>query len=146
MLRKIVAALIVLTFVMPITSAQAAVKPGTKCAKLKATKTVSGIKYTCIESGSKLMWNKGVKVTMTLKAGFCPKPAAADLTSGITTARANTLISMTETDGENCANLLGWTFRIVEKDGEIFAGTFDYRTDRLNVIIVKDAIAKVNVG
>ncbi len=36
---------------------------GTTCPKVNATKTVANIKYTCVKSGKKLLWNKGVKVT-----------------------------------------------------------------------------------
>ena len=146
MLKRFVVTLIVATFIFPGASATAAMKPGSKCANLKATTTVSGIKYTCIKSGVKLVWNKGVKVKVALKAGVCPKQLTADATTGITTVRANSLVSMTELEGENCANILGWQFRIMEKDGEIFVGTFDYRTDRVNVKLVKDVIVKVNVG
>ena len=38
---------------------------GTSCSKLNATKTVSNIKYTCVKSGKKLVWNKGVKSVQT---------------------------------------------------------------------------------
>jgi hypothetical protein len=35
---------------------------GTKCTKVSTTKTINKIKYTCIKSGKKLIWNKGVAV------------------------------------------------------------------------------------
>ena len=35
---------------------------GAKCNKAGATKTVNKIKYTCVKSGKKLLWNKGVAV------------------------------------------------------------------------------------
>ncbi len=50
----------------------AAVKAGAKCTKVGATSTTGGKKYTCIKSGSKLVWNKGVAV----KAA-APKPTPA---------------------------------------------------------------------
>jgi len=40
--------------------ATAAPKPGTSCKKVGQTSTSAGIKYTCIKSGKKLVWNKGV--------------------------------------------------------------------------------------
>ena len=46
----------------------AAVKAGAKCTKVGTTATVAGKKFTCIKSGNKLVWNKGV----TIKAA--PKP------------------------------------------------------------------------
>ena len=45
-----------------LTPAQSAVKAGEKCAKQGATSIVSGKKYTCIKSGNKLVWNKGVAI------------------------------------------------------------------------------------
>jgi hypothetical protein len=45
-----------------IEASSAAVKAGTACSKLNSTTTTGGYKYTCIKSGKKLMWGKGVKV------------------------------------------------------------------------------------
>jgi hypothetical protein len=53
--------------------ATAAVKPGGACSKLKATTISNGYKYTCIKSGKKLIWSKGVKV---VKATPTPAPSA----------------------------------------------------------------------
>ena len=39
-----------------------AVKAGETCKKAGITSTVNGKKFTCIKSGKKLIWNKGVKV------------------------------------------------------------------------------------
>jgi len=51
-------------------SASAVVKAGAKCTKAGAVSTIAGKKFTCIKSGSKLVWNKGIAV----KAA--PKPEA----------------------------------------------------------------------
>ena len=48
--------------------ASAAVKAGNTCAKLGATSTYAGKKYTCIKSGKKLVWNSGVAIAV-------PKPS-----------------------------------------------------------------------
>ena len=40
----------------------AAPKAGSKCTKAGQTSTSAGIKYTCVKSGKKLVWNKGVAV------------------------------------------------------------------------------------
>ena len=53
--------------------ATAAPKPGTACKKAGQTSTSAGIKYTCIKSGKKLVWNKGVA---TKKAEPAPVPSA----------------------------------------------------------------------
>jgi hypothetical protein len=46
-------------------------KAGSKCTKAGQTSTSAGIKYTCIKSGKKLVWNKGVEVK---KATPSPTP------------------------------------------------------------------------
>jgi hypothetical protein len=125
----------------------ATVKAGTKCNKHKATTTIKGMKYTCIKSGNKLVWSKGVLVKKAaLKQGICPPMAAADKDPGITQVRANTLISMTEAAAEECAMNLDWTYRLGQRDDEIFAGTFDFRTDRVTVTVMKGFVTQVNVG
>ena len=43
-------------------TAEAAVKAGATCSKAGSTSNVSGKKYTCIKSGKKLIWDKGVAV------------------------------------------------------------------------------------
>jgi hypothetical protein len=53
-------------FLVPL-NAVAAVKAGDTCKKVGTTSTVNGKKYTCIKSGKKLVWNKGVTVAL-------PKP------------------------------------------------------------------------
>jgi len=45
--------------------AQAAKVAGTKCTKAGTTKTTGGVKYLCIKSGSKLIWNKGTVIKTT---------------------------------------------------------------------------------
>lgn len=47
-------------------------KAGAKCTKAGATSTVAGKKFTCIKSGTRLVWNKGV----TVKTAAKPEPTA----------------------------------------------------------------------
>jgi hypothetical protein len=44
------------------TSASAVAKQGAVCKKAGITSTVNGLKFTCIKSGKKLVWSKGVPV------------------------------------------------------------------------------------
>jgi len=146
-MRKVLAVLIAVSL-LGIAPAQAATKPGGKCTKAGATVNSAGKKFTCIRSGGKLVWNKGVtiKKSSAIKAGVCPPRAAADKDPGITQVRANALISMTEAAAEECAMNLDWTYRLGQRDDEIFAGTFDYRTDRVTVTVMKGLVTQVNVG
>ena len=146
-MRKVLAVLIAVSLLGIAPANAATVKAGTKCNKHKATTTVKGMKYTCIKSGNKLVWSKGVLVKKAaLKQGICPPMAAADKDPGITQVRANALISMTEAAAEECAMNLDWTYRLGQRDDEIFAGTFDYRTDRVTVTVMKGFVTQVNVG
>ncbi len=50
----------------------AAVKAGAKCTKAGATSTTGGMKYTCVKSGNKLVWNKGVTTKVAVKPAVLP--------------------------------------------------------------------------
>jgi hypothetical protein len=147
-MRKLLAVLVALSM-LGLTPAHATtVKAGAKCGKHKATTTVKGMKYTCIKSGNKLVWSKGVPVNKSaaLKQGVCPAKAAADKDPGITQVRANTLVSMGEMAAEECAKNLDWIYRLGQRDDEMFAGTFDYRIDRVTVVVKAGLVIQVAVG
>ena len=61
---KLFIALLVFTLATPPQLAFAAVKAGSTCTKLNSTTTVGGYRFTCIKSGKKLVWSKGVKVVI----------------------------------------------------------------------------------
>ena len=146
-MRKVLAVLIAVSLLGIAPANATTVKAGAKCSKHKVTTTVKGMKYTCIKSGNKLVWSKGVPVKKAaLKQGVCPPVAAADKDPGITQVRANTLIGMTEMAAEQCAKNLDWIYRLGQRDDEMFAGTFDYRIDRVTVTVMKDFVTQVIVG
>ncbi len=58
---------------MPLQANAATAKAGAKCTKLKATQIVGAKKFTCIKSGTKLVWDKGVAIP---KASTQKPPAA----------------------------------------------------------------------
>jgi len=148
LMRKLLAVLVALSLLGLAPAQATSVKAGAKCGKHKATTTVKGLKYTCNKSGNKLVWSKGVPVkkVAALKQGTCPAKAVADKDPGITQVRADTLIGMSEMAAEECAMNLAWTFRLGQRDDELFAGTFDYRIDRVTVIVMKGLVTQVNVG
>ena len=147
-MRKVLAVLIAVSLLGIAPANAAAVKAGAKCPKYKVTTILNGMKYTCIKSGNKLVWSKGVpaKNVVTLKQGVCPPKAAADKATQITQVRANTLIGMSEEAAEECAMNLDWLYRVGQRDDEMFAGTFDYRTDRVTVTVMKGLVTLVIVG
>ena len=70
---SIVATLLSAFFVVSYLPAYSATITGTNCAKFNSTKTIANIKYTCVKSGKKLIWNKGTLVTT--KPTLVPSPS-----------------------------------------------------------------------
>ena len=67
--KKLIAFFSILSIFLssPLIPANAAAKPGAKCTKAGITEVVKDKSYTCIKTGNKLVWDKGVKVTATTK-------------------------------------------------------------------------------
>jgi len=63
---------------LSISASLAVVKAGSTCSKLGVTSTIAGKKYTCVKSGKKLVWNKGVAIAK-------PKPSARPIPSATPT-------------------------------------------------------------
>ena len=61
-MKKWFGSLIAVTLILAPVNAIAAVKAGDVCKKAGSTATANGKKFTCIKSGKKLVWNKGVAV------------------------------------------------------------------------------------
>lgn len=59
---------------------------------------------------------------------------------------AATLLGMNVVEAEALAKSQGFMSRIVERDGESFMITMDYRTNRVNLIVENDIITKAHVG
>jgi cytochrome b involved in lipid metabolism len=79
-MRRLAPVLVVLLLatLLPTNLAVAATaKAGGACTKLKATSTVNGYKFTCVKSGKKLVWSKGVKVVATPSSTPTPTPPPA---------------------------------------------------------------------
>ncbi len=63
-----------------------------------------------------------------------------------TKAFADTLIGMNVDEVETLAASKGFLTRIVERDGESFIVTMDYRTNRVNLTVEKDIVTQVFIG
>ena len=93
-MKKVIGALVAIAlFIAPI-NASAAVKAGAPCSKLGATSTSVGKKFTCIKSGKKLVWNKGV-VVITTKPKASPTPTVAQSPTPTPSATPEQTISPT---------------------------------------------------
>ena len=75
-MRKRLITLLVITPLLlssQLPTSHAAAKAGAKCSKMGVTSVVGAKTFTCIKSGKKLVWNKGIKVV----AGSNPTPESA---------------------------------------------------------------------
>jgi hypothetical protein len=76
MKRLVLGVLVLMLLSFLPTSAANVPKAGASCSKQGAVQTFKSVKYTCIKSGRKLVWNKGVRVVSRSKASAAAaKPA-----------------------------------------------------------------------
>jgi hypothetical protein len=153
-MQFLIALVLIFTLATPVQAATP--KAGAKCTKAGSTATASGKKFTCIKSGKKLVWDKGVTVKALVTKPSptpnnsstlisCPKLDSADQ-SGISQVRANALNGMSESEAEECAASLNWGYRVGQRDSEMFATTRDYRFDRVTVTVMLGVVTRVDVG
>ena len=66
--KRVIAFLSILSLFIstPFIPANAAAKAGASCSKAGITSVVSSKTFTCVKSGKKLVWNKGVKVVAAM--------------------------------------------------------------------------------
>jgi hypothetical protein len=82
-MRRSLAAILIAScsLLINLSPAAGAVKPGDTCKKSGQTTSSNGFKYTCVKSGKKLVWSKGVKLpapkpTVSPSATATPTPSA----------------------------------------------------------------------
>ena len=82
-MRKVAISVSVLTLIAtllaPMQANAASAKAGASCPKAKATQIVGSKKFTCVKSGKKLVWDKGVTITKSTK----PQPPVVKKTQEI---------------------------------------------------------------
>jgi hypothetical protein len=85
-MKKLVVFITGLVVICGFTSAVAApqAKSGAKCTKAGLTQIVGSKKFTCVKSGSKMVWNKGVEI----KSAPTPKPTASDAPTPVETSQS----------------------------------------------------------
>ena len=148
--KKLIAFLPILSLFLslPLIPAHAAVKAGGTCTQAGITSVASSKTYTCIKSGKKLVWNKGVVVaasnptpaaTPTTAANYATlwekyswvKPTSSSSVASAATDKFKAYVAVTRTnstvikiaaqDGSD-QTLVGWV-----KDGaNLVAKAFDY--------------------
>ena len=96
-MKKLFAVLVTATlFLVPI-NAIAAVKAGDTCKKAGTTATANGKKFTCVTSGKKLAWNKGVAI---------PKPKPVEVPTPAPTPAPTVTVAPTPTPTPTSAPII----------------------------------------
>lgn len=98
-MRRLLAGLVAVLSLSLITAqiSVAAVTPGAKCSKAGATSTYNGKKYTCVKSGKKLVWDKGVAIAKPVPvASPTPTPVATPTPTPTPTVSATPTPTPTE--------------------------------------------------
>ena len=113
-MKKVLGSLIALALFLVPMNAIAAVKAGDACKKAGTTATANGKKYTCIKSGKKLVWNKGVAIAKPVPAAI-PTPTPTPTPSP--TVVPTPSISPTPTLDRNIGARRGTQFIYRVKDG-----------------------------
>lgn len=75
-MKKILLTLILIFSLVVSINANAAIKAGASCKKTGQSSTIAGKKFTCIKSGKKLIWSKGITL-ITPAPTAIPAPAPA---------------------------------------------------------------------
>lgn len=99
-MRKFSALIVLVLTVSTLSPALAAApKPGTTCKTLNQKITSGGLVYTCIKSGSKKVWSKGVKVVAkpTVTTSPTPTPVATTSPTPVSTSTPSATPSATPT-------------------------------------------------
>ena len=134
-MRRVFATIVIgsLVLTLNLSNAAAAVKPGTTCKKLGQISTTAGIKYTCIKSGKKLLWNKGVGTKSTSPT----PPASSSASAGATpTSSCPTPLLQTPVDLSKVTSIL---YPGQERGGNYKAHGgfgFDKATDNLVTVTI----------
>ena len=115
-------ALCALILSIPLSSSQASVKAGAACSKAGNKSVAAGKTFTCIKSGKKLLWNKGIALAKPTPATTStPTPTATPTPTTSVESVADCKLPVA--DGRGDVSIGGWP-RISERSkvlGEVIA-------------------------
>ena len=105
--RLVIAIALLLALATPVHAATP--KAGAKCTKAGITATAAGKKFTCVKSGTKLVWNKGVTVQAAPKVDV--KPVEPTPTKGSAQVKDTFLLSLSNMKKEMVPQPLNQLFK-----------------------------------
>jgi hypothetical protein len=121
--KKTTIALLLTLISVNVTPVQAAVKAGATCKKVGITSIASGKTFTCIKSGKKLVWNKGVANAKPLQPvapiGFNDLEANYSNVSYLAWKKSNEKISASSNSSVPMEMLIGANTQLNYKTPEI---------------------------
>lgn len=71
---------------------------------------------------------------------------AVEPDQGVSNAVAERLLGLDESAAVSVAKESGFEVRVVERDGEQFPATMDYRMDRINVVVTQGVVSRADIG
>jgi hypothetical protein len=74
--------------------------------------------------------------------GFMPDEEISEQLGGY----AQKLVGYSEENAESCVSEAGFGWRVVERNGEFFPVTMDYRFDRINASVYGRTVTKISLG
>jgi hypothetical protein len=77
---------------------------------------------------------------------LCCAAFESETEMNLLTIDTNTLIGLTEAEAVSQIEKAGMIARVMERNGEDFIGTCEYRTDRVNLQVANDTVYKVSIG
>lgn len=83
---------------------------------------------------------------LTFGPAATAEPDAQASEAATTQEFADTLVGKSEQDAQDATEKAGYTFRVIEREGEPLPATTDYRTDRINVVIEDGDVKSASVG
>ena len=134
---------------LPLIPVNAAAKAGGTCSKVGITSIVSGKTYTCIKSGKKLVWNKGVAVakpTPTKKTAE-PLPSIAPIKSAdyalVGTLAKNTILN--QKGSVHDPFVIYWDLKTTELKRKLFSEQFEIMKKYFSPMIPKNSQAHIYI-
>ena len=80
------------------------------------------------------------------RRGYQTRIEAQQNHGGAIKFNARDLVGLSESAANRLARQNGYSIRVVYRDGQTFMGTRDYRTDRINLSIVRGRVIRATIG